>query len=140
MKKIHDCKEELREMQLKATPPRIAVLRYLESKKEPLDAKSIFNHLHKRNIDIDPATVFRILNVFTDKGIAKQIQLNEGKFRYELNRNDGHHHLICEHCGRIEDMSDCSIGELETDIQKRKQFLVKSHSLEFFGLCKQCQR
>jgi Fe2+ or Zn2+ uptake regulation protein len=55
--------------------------------------------LEKNNIKSDPATVFRIVNMFTEKGLTKQIQLNEGKFRYELSSKEDHHHLICEKCG-----------------------------------------
>lgn len=139
MIQIHNCSDELREVSLKVTPARIAVLQLLENSTTPLDVASIITVLKEKQIDIDPATAFRIINTFTQKGIAKQIQLNEGKFRYELSNKADHHHLICESCGRIEDISDCSIPQLEKEIQKKKQFLVKSHSLEFFGVCASCQ-
>jgi len=35
---------------------------------------------------------------------------------------------------KLEDISDCNISELEKEIQHKKKFLVKRHSLEFFGL------
>ena len=31
-------------------------------------------------------------------------------------------------------------GDLEKEIKKKKHFTVKRHSLEFFGVCHQCQR
>lgn len=135
----HDCKTELREADLKATPARIALMRFLESSSHPVDVSSMQEYLSRHNIDADPATVFRIVNMFTQKGLTRQIQFLEGKFRYELADKADHHHLICEQCGMIEDFSDCAIPDLEKDIQKKKRFLVKSHSLEFFGLCKNCQ-
>ncbi len=135
----HNCRDELRVASLKATPARIAVLQLLESTKAPLDVASILDVLQEQDIAIDQATAFRIINTFTQKGIARQIQLNEGKFRYELATKEEHHHLICESCGKIEDISDCGIPRLEKDIQKKKKFLVKRHSLEFFGLCADCQ-
>lgn len=138
--KDHNCQDELHEMDLKVTPARLAVLELLEKNNKPLDIISIINYLQKKDIKADPATVFRIINAFTEKGITKQIQLNEGKFRYELSSRPDHHHLICEVCGAIEDISDCSIGVLEDEIGRKKQFLIKRHSLEFFGLCKNCQR
>lgn len=137
---LHDCKEELRESDLKVTPARLAVLKLLESTEAPVDVASIISYLDDKGIKADPATVFRIMNVFTERGLAKQIQLQEGKARYELAANADHHHLVCSRCGDIQDISDCNIDGLERDIEKKKGFKVTSHSLEFFGICKSCQR
>ncbi len=135
----HDCKEELNEVELRATPARIALMQLLEKSDKPLDIQSMIEFLEQKDLKTDPATVFRIINMFTEKGLVKPIQLNEGKFRYELTAKEDHHHLVCEKCGDIEDISDCNINALEKEIEKMKQFKVTSHSLEFFGICKSCQ-
>lgn len=135
----HDCKQELRKFQLKVTPARLAVLSFLEKVREPVDVTTIIQYLGREGIQADQATIFRIVNLFTGKGLTRQVQFNEGKFRYELSSREDHHHLICERCGKIEDISDCSIKGLEKEITVKKQFLVKRHSLEFFGVCKECQ-
>lgn len=136
----HDCKDELNQAELRATPARIAVMKLLETAQAPVDVNMIMDYLEGKRIKTDPATVFRIINSFTQKGITKQISFNEGKARYELSAKEDHHHLICEGCGSIEDISDCAIPELEKDIQKKKGFQVKSHSLEFYGICASCQK
>lgn len=135
----HDCKTELREVSLKATPARLGVLKILETANKPVDVQTLIKYLHKKDIKTDPATVFRIINRFRQKGLLTPIQLNEGKFRYELASKTDHHHLVCKNCGDIEDISDCNIVALEKDIEKRKKFKVVNHALEFFGICKQCQ-
>ncbi len=140
IQKQHDCKTELRDVDLKATPARLALLSLLETTEEPLDIAMILAALKAQGIDVDQATVFRIINLLTEKGIVKQVQLREGKFRYEHAARGEHHHLYCERCGAIEDISDCNIESLEKEIGEKKQFLVKSHSLEFFGVCQQCQQ
>ncbi len=134
----HDCKQELKGASLKVTPARLGVLEILENSTVPVDVRSIFDYLEKHNIRADLATVFRIINVFVESGIAKSIQLNEGKFRYEYAAKAEHHHFICENCGLIEDISDCNISSLEKELRRKKGFLIKKHSLEFFGLCKKC--
>ena len=135
----HDCKEELREIDLKVTPARLEILRFLERSNSPMDVVTIKSYLDKKKIKTDLVTVFRIINTFTEKGITKQISFNEGKFRYELASKKDHHHLICKNCGSVEDISDCNIENLEKDIQIKKEFKVESHSLEFFGQCRSCQ-
>lgn len=136
----HDCKIELREVSLKATPTRLAVLGLLEKANKPVDVASIIDYLKGNNIQADPVTVFRIVNLFTEKGLTRQVHLNEGKFRYELFAKDDHHHLKCENCGTIEDVADCGVDTLIKEIQKQKKFKVKNHSLEFYGLCAHCQK
>lgn len=136
---IHDCKIELRALSLKATPARLGVLKLLETTDKPLDVGTIIEFLEKNDIDADQATVFRIINIFTKSGLTKQIRLNEGKFRYELAARPNHHHLICETCGCIEDI-DCSGDEIDEEIKEKKRFLVKHHSLEYYGYCKKCQK
>lgn len=135
----HDCKIELKKASLKATPARLAILKLLESTDKPQDVSSIRSHVRKNQIQTDPATIFRILNSFTKRGLAKQIYLNEAKARYERASKFDHHHLICQNCKKVEDISDCAISDLEKDIKKKKGFLVKNHSLEFFGTCIECQ-
>lgn len=125
---------------LKKTKGREAVLRVLEDEQTPVDVSHIQNHLVKEAVSVDPATVYRILDVFYRQGIVHRLEFREGKYRYELASKEDHHHLICESCGSIADISDCAIPFLQKDIEKKKGFLVKHHSLEFFGLCLNCQR
>lgn len=136
----HDCKDELNASSLRATPARIALMSFLESTDKPLDVQTMISYLNKKEIKTDPATVFRIVNMFTEKGLVKPIQLNEGKLRYELAARADHHHFICEGCGAVEDISDCNIDLIEKNITKKKGLLIKRHSLEFFGLCQLCQQ
>ena len=136
----HNCKDELKKASLKVTPARLGVLKALENTENPLDAMMIETYLKQHNIKADRVTIFRILNALTDKGLAKPIQLNEGRLRFEHAATSDHHHFICETCGVIEDISDCNIDKFEKEIRNKKGLLIKRHSLEFFGICKSCQR
>lgn len=129
----------LQEASLKITNARKVALHFLEKEARPVDAEEILQHLRKHNLETDRATVYRMLETFLEKGIVYRLEFGEGKFRYELAGTD-HHHLICENCGRIEDISDCGIDGWEKEIKKKKGFQVKRHSLEFFGVCKLCQQ
>src|SRR5438045_526195 len=121
----HDCKDELKVLNLKVTPARLGVMRFLEDSSEPVDVSMVIEYLRRRDIDTDPATVFRIMNTFTDKGITHQVQFREGRFRYELSARGDHHHLICTNCGRIEDVEDNEMKKLEKEIEETKNFKVK---------------
>ncbi|MBU4099620.1 transcriptional repressor, partial [Patescibacteria group bacterium] len=62
----HDCKLELNDVALRATPARIAVMKFLENTTTPVDVQMIKNYLDKQNVSSDAATVFRIMNIFTE--------------------------------------------------------------------------
>lgn len=136
----HDCKTELKQANLKVTSARLGILEILEDAATPLDIAAITDYLDKKHIKADQATIFRIMNTFAEKGLVVPVQFNEGKFRYEYGPKADHHHFICENCGAIEDISDCNIDDLEKEIRSKKQLLIKRHSLEFFGLCADCQK
>jgi Fur family transcriptional regulator, ferric uptake regulator len=135
----HDCNEELKNADLKITPARLGILEALENSNTPVDAATLINYLEEHKVKADKVTVFRILNALIEKGIAKSIELNEGKNHFEYARANEHHHFVCESCGLIEDVSDCNLEILEKIIKKKKGLLIKRHSLEFFGLCQSCQ-
>ena len=135
----HNCEKELRGADLKVTPARLGVLAALEETDTPLDVSSVIDYLRKQNIKADKVTVFRILNALTDKELVTPIQLGEGKFRYEHSAKADHHHFICKNCGGITDISDCNVDELLSEIQQKKGLIIKRHSLEFFGICQNCQ-
>jgi Fur family transcriptional regulator, ferric uptake regulator len=124
---------------LRATQARIAIMNFFKTTDRPVDIQTIIDYLDDKGTKADPATVFRIMNLFTKKGITKKISFNEGKFRYELADIPEHHHLICTSCTKVESFSDCNIPALEKDIKIKKKFFVKSHALEFYGLCYDCQ-
>lgn len=130
----------LQTVSLKSTPARVGVLDFLANNKMPVDVEAILGFLQERDIRVDKATVYRVLDIFYQKGLVHRFEFQEGKFRYELAGRRDHHHLICEQCGRIEDVSDCGIGALEKEINQKKGFAVKRHALEFFGVCKSCQQ
>jgi len=132
-------RESLNKTNLRATPARLAILQYLDEAKNPLDVNTIIDYLNCQKIKTNQATVFRIMNILTNKNIAIPTYFQDGKTRYELANKKHHHHLVCEKCGKIEDVEGDSIQSLEKEIGKEHKFLIKKHSLEFYGLCVGCK-
>jgi Fe2+ or Zn2+ uptake regulation protein len=131
---------QFRESGHRITPGRIALLGFLSNSKKPLTASTIQKEMtHK----MDKVTLYRALEEFTKLKIITKINLQDTAAYYEfLHKDHHHHHIVCEKCGKIEDIEHCE----ETDLQKEtlrasKNFsVINSHSLEFFGLCKFCNK
>lgn len=123
------------------TQPRSAVLTVLTSHPPPLRAEEIHRALRNRRINL--SSVYRALRLFERLNIVRRVELG-GAARYEL--ADGyrhhHHHLVCDACGRIEDVKTCPVeaADLTRRIRRRTGFAVRSHVLELFGLCRPCRR
>jgi Fe2+ or Zn2+ uptake regulation protein len=107
--------------------------------KKPLTVAEIFKSVNTKKMQVDKATIYRILTGFMKLGLIREIFLNGREARYELSNSEHHHHLVCEECGSIEDVALCE-DLLLKEVRKQSSFKVKSHSLEFFGSCKNCQR
>ncbi len=136
----YSCQKELQNADLRVTEARLGVLAVLKQTEKPLAAQDVLTYLKRHSIRADKATVFRIINSFAEKGIVVPVQFNEGRLRFETTSKGDHHHFVCDNCGYIEDISDCSITPLADDIQKKKGVIIRRHSLEFFGICTGCQK
>lgn len=121
----------------RVTTPRLEVMSVLKSNHKPLTISEIHDKLKKKRIDL--ATVYRTLNLFTQLGIVNEIDFKDEFKRYELiyDRHH-HHHIVCKICKRVENVETCILDELEKLIEK-KGFSDITHSLEFFGICKNCK-
>ena len=82
----------LKEFSLRATAPRIAVLRALASSADPLSHTEVLKHLGKT--ECDPATTYRSLVKLRDVGLATVVSRAEGIDRYAFTpkQNEGHSH------------------------------------------------
>lgn len=132
--------EVLREHGYRITPARIALLTFLSSSKKPLTAGDIQKDMgHK----MDKVTLYRALEDFTKSKIVGKINLHDNATYYEFSHEDHHHHhIICEQCGKIEDIENCNQKNIQNEILTHSNMFksINSHSLEFFGLCKKCSR
>lgn len=144
MKKVSEIfKEQLKENGYKLTVQRQAVLDVISRHEgEHLSPEEIYEIVKKEYPDIGLATVYRTLILLNKLGIIYKIDFDDGRSRYELNRereDHRHHHIICTECGSVEEVEEDLLESLENQILKNKGFIVKNHRVKFYGLCKNCQ-
>ncbi|MFC5049014.1 Fur family transcriptional regulator [Rubritalea spongiae] len=92
------------------------------------------------NTQCDRATVFRLLQRLTDKGIVRRLGLHERAAYFTLLLTGRHQDfLICTDCGKIEAINaQCPVHALEKEIAQKSGFTGLYHELEFFGTCPKC--
>jgi Fur family ferric uptake transcriptional regulator len=140
---IYEVEEKLHSGEYKLTPRREHILQvFLENKDKHLSAEEIYNLVKKRAPDVGLATVYRTLELFLDFDVIHSIDFGDGRKRYEFGQGEGekhhHHHLICTRCGKIQEVTEDLLEELEARVNQAYDFIITDHQLKFFGYCKEC--
>ncbi len=129
--------EILKESGMKVTKNRLLVLDLLISSEKPMSVEDVFKKLKA----VDQVTIYRILNQFVLKDIVYQTDFRSGKAYFEF-QDHHHHHIVCKKCGYLEGvefcLSDSFIKKVQVSSKKFKN--VSDHALEFFGVCKTCDK
>ena len=100
------------------------------------------DEVYDRVLDAVPATsmqsVYNALGDFVDAGLARRIVPAGHPGLFELRVDDNHHHIVCDRCGRVEDV-DCVVGEAPC-LQPSQAHGYRIHTAEvtFWGLCGTC--
>ncbi len=126
----------LRQVGLRATAKRESVLQSLAGAKEPLSA----DELQQRHRQIDLVTIYRMLEDLAKAGLVQSVIWRDGIRRYESSLHAHHHHLVCDNCGDVEDVVVPHDQKIVKLVAARHRFQTRQHSMEFFGLCADCQQ
>ncbi|MBE9189890.1 transcriptional repressor [Gloeocapsopsis crepidinum LEGE 06123] len=125
-------------MKAERTRSQERILKLLKSLNKAISAQDIYVELRNRNQSVGLATVYRALEALKLEGAVQVRTLASGESLYSSVQQDKHH-LTCLQCGRSIAINQCPVHELETQLHQAHHFKIFYHTLEFFGLCNQCQ-
>ena len=127
---------DLKDHGLKATGPRLSILRLFEnSKVRHLSAEDVYRLLIGEGVDVGLATVYRVLTQFEQAGLLQRHHFETGKAVFELNQGGHHDHLLCLQCGRVEEFYDPDIEKRQADVARQRGFTLHGHSLALYADC-----
>jgi Fur family transcriptional regulator, ferric uptake regulator len=131
--------QQLKDVGLKITMPRLKVLQILEQSREHhLSAENVYKALLDMGEDVGLATVYRVLTQFEAAGLINRHNFEGGHSVYELSQGEHHDHLVCVKCGRVEEFVDEIIEQRQKMIAERAQFQMTDHALNIYGICSGC--
>lgn len=125
-------------MKAQRTRSQERIFRLLKTLNRAISAQELYIELRNREQNMGLATVYRSLEALKLQGTVQVRTLATGESLYSLAQQD-QHHLTCVNCGRSIPISECPVHDLEEKLEKSHQFKIYYHTLEFFGLCHQCQ-
>lgn len=96
--------QQLRAAGLRATRPRLQVLRWLDDTPGHHPAEAIVEQT-----GLPKATAYHVLGQLCDAGLVLTAESGSGRVLYE-GAADPHHHFVCRVCGRILDVP-CAVED-----------------------------
>lgn len=96
--------------------------------------------------DLPQSSIYRNLSVLEAAGVVTRIVGNYEFGRFELAEDliGHHHHLLCEECGAMLDVTvppaiERQLDEALEKLAKRSGFILHHHRLDLVGRCAQCK-
>ena len=128
--------QKYKDIGLKLTPQRLAVLSYLEGNTDHPSADDIYKAVSVQHPTMSFATVYNTLDTLREKGYVMELSIDPDKKRFDPN-TQLHHHLICTSCKRVRDVQ----VEFSLDLpeEMKGNFRITGNHIEFYGICPVCR-
>jgi Fur family transcriptional regulator, stress-responsive regulator len=131
--------ERLRDHGLRATAPRVAVLRAVGELSGHPDTDTIATHVRNMLGTVSIQAVYDSLHAMTHAGLLRRIEPAGSPARYETRVGDNHHHVVCRSCGAGRDIEWVVGAAPCLTPDHAGEFLIDEAEVTFWGLCPDCQ-
>lgn len=129
--------EALREVGLRVTAPRIAVLECLGQRPHS-SADALRQPVNEQLGAVSNQAIYDVLNALTEAGLVRRIEPAGHPALFETRTADNHHHLVCRDCGSIADV-DCAAGKRPClDAIDDHGFAIDEAEVIYWGRCPSC--
>jgi Fur family ferric uptake transcriptional regulator len=123
---------------LRPTRQRLSVLEGLRERRDAVTAQELHRELLRTGESIGLATVYRTLTALADSGLLDRFE-REGEQAFRRCGDDHHHHLVCETCNRVEEITAEEVERWVAEIADRRGYAVTGHRADIFGVCSDCR-
>ncbi len=115
-----------------------AILRLVKGTTSHPTADWVYERVRREIPNISLGTVYRDLGVLHQEGKILELQFTGTASRFD-GRTENHYHFRCEQCDRVFDLDESVDKENDKKVARKTGFKISYHSLEFRGLCRDCQ-
>ncbi|MEE8602060.1 Fur family transcriptional regulator [Euzebya tangerina] len=127
----------LRDVGLRVTRQRTAVLDALADRPEAVSAQELYTEFRNAGDSIGLSTVYRALESLDEAGLLDSFP-REGEQVYRRCSPKHHHHLICIDCSRVEELEATLVEDWVASVSNVHDFEVTGHRADIYGRCIAC--
>ena len=132
-------KDYIKQFNLRWTSQRKLVLDVFLQQSGHVQIDDIYDRVREEDPTIGIATVYRTMKLLVESGLAEVHSFNN-KTTYERLFQVRHHdHLICKICKKTVEFEHPLIEKYQLEICQQNGFTLKSHRMDLYGICKDCQ-
>jgi Fur family ferric uptake transcriptional regulator len=132
--------EELRSSGGRVTAPRRLVIETMVALPDHhLTAAEIVAAVREREPEFYVSTVYRTLDLLVDLAVVERVQLGPGAAIYHVPHRP-HHHLLCEECGAVTEVSADLLDDLAERLDAEHRFTLRAQASTLVGVCARCRR
>ncbi|HOC30387.1 MAG TPA: transcriptional repressor [Treponemataceae bacterium] len=123
------------------TRQRAALLELLASVTCHPDACWLYGRLKVDWPGMSLGTVYRNLAVLAAEGQVRVLHIGGAGDRFDGDTSV-HYHVFCTKCGAVADVPPglCAVPDADSAVSGCTGYSVSGHSMDFFGLCPECQK
>ena len=134
---------------VRLTELRRVVLGLVLDSGRPAGAYDLLDRLRRHHTGAAPPTVYRALDFLLDQGLIHKVERLAAYVGCIHGMQDGEaagpaahsvQFLICNGCGRVEELSDPSIGQSLQSAADGSGFVIHASTIEADGVCAECRR
>lgn len=115
------------------------IYKLIKSSSEHPTAPWIYDKLRQELPSLSMGNVYRNINILIEDGRIISREFGDGIFHYDVIVSN-HYHFICKECTTITDFSLPVQDEITKMAQKETKNIIKSHTIQFFGICEKCKK
>jgi Fur family ferric uptake transcriptional regulator len=131
--------QELEAAVERITPQRRIIASILQEQDRHLSAEEIFLLARRQHSRLSLATVYRTLRLLTESGLVRELRLDGDHCRYEIERGEGHQHMICLGCGKVIEFICGHYPDVHEDLANRHGFRITGARVKLLGYCADCR-
>ncbi|MDH3678042.1 MAG: transcriptional repressor [Nitrosopumilus sp.] len=137
MQQLEELVSSLREEGFRITPQRVAIVDYLLRTDDHPSAEHIHRIVQKKYPMVSLSTIYKTLDLLKEKKLVNEIEV-DGEARFDAHTH-AHINLVCINCGKIDDIDEESLNEIQNRAAKKSKYLILKGSFELFGYCVNCK-
>jgi Fe2+ or Zn2+ uptake regulation protein len=124
----------------RVTSQRLLILETIREGEGHLDADEIYRLAKLKAPRLSLSTVYRTINALKEAKVIEELHLGEEHHHYELRDAKGHHHLVCQNCGKVVEFEWPFSEQLLQDLGEQYDFEITEIHLDLVGCCAECRQ